>query len=260
MARYQIILAYDGAQFYGFQRQASHKEQRTVQGVLENALRRLGWQGETLLAAGRTDTGVHAAGQVAACDLNWPHPPDALRSALNAHLPPDVAAREVRLARDDFHPRYHARFRHYRYRLFCHPARDPLHEHFAWRVWPPVDGQRLHRAAAYLTGVHDFAAFGTPPRTGGSTIRNVTQAAWQYDESGLWQFDIIANAFLYHMARRIVGMQAAIAQGMFPEEHMADLLQHPPTQVVQHMAPPQGLTLMHVIYAEDDLVKYEAES
>jgi tRNA pseudouridine38-40 synthase len=255
MARYQIILAYNGARFYGFQRQASHKEQRTVQAVTEDALRRLGWQGSTLLAAGRTDTGVHAAGQVVACDLEWSHPPEALRAALNALLPPDVAAREVRLAADDFHPRFHAHARHYCYRLFCHPARDPLHEPFAWRVWPPVAAQRLHQAAAILPGVHDFAAFGSPPRTGGSTIRNVTQAAWQCDDAGMWRFDIIANAFLYHMVRRLVGFQVAIAQGMFPVERMAELLQAPSAEVVQQMAPPQGLSLMQVIYAEDDLVK-----
>jgi tRNA pseudouridine38-40 synthase len=258
MARYQIILAYNGARFYGFQRQASLATQRTVQAVTEDALRRLGWQGASLLAAGRTDTGVHAAGQVAACDLDWPHSPEALRAALNALLPPDVAAREVRLAADDFHPRFQARFRHYRYRLFCHPARDPLRESFAWRVWPPVDEERLHQAAAHLHGVHDFAAFGSPPRAGGATVRNVWQAAWR-SVAGEWHFDVIANAFLYHMARRLVGFQVAIAQGRLPLESLVQVVQTPPAHVVQHLAPPHGLTLMRVIYAEEDLAINQEE-
>ena len=88
MARYQIIFAYDGTQFVGSQRQAAS---RTVQSVLEDALRKLGWNGRSILLAGRTDTGVHASGQVAAVDLNWNHPEENLRSALNSHLPQDMA-------------------------------------------------------------------------------------------------------------------------------------------------------------------------
>src|SRR5512139_1092885 len=98
MARYQVILAYDGAEFFGFQRQARGQKQRTVQAVVEAALHQLGWQGETILASGRTDTGVHASGQVVAFDLDWAHSPEALRSALNAHLPPDAAVQSVRQA------------------------------------------------------------------------------------------------------------------------------------------------------------------
>ncbi len=128
MARYQVILAYDGADFFGFQRQADGCGQRTVQGVVEQALRRIGWQGRAILFAGRTDVGVHASGQVIAFDLDWLHSTDALLAALNANLPADVAAQAAQLAADDFHPRYDARARCYRYRLFCQPRRDPLRE------------------------------------------------------------------------------------------------------------------------------------
>ena len=105
MERYKVILAYDGTEFQGFQRQTNT---RTVQGVVEAALHRLGWQGQRLLAAGRTDAGVHAVGQVVAFDLDWPHTPQALANALNAYLPPSVAARHVQPVPADFHPRYHA--------------------------------------------------------------------------------------------------------------------------------------------------------
>ncbi|MFM8321920.1 MAG: tRNA pseudouridine(38-40) synthase TruA [Chloroflexota bacterium] len=250
MARYQVILAYDGAQFYGFQRQASGREGRTVQGVVEDALRRLDGQAHSLLGSGRTDTGVHASGQVIAFDLEWRHGPDALRSALNAHLPADVAAQEVREADPAFHPRYDARYRRYRYRIFCHPVRDPLREHFAWRIWPPVAVERMRLAAAALPGTHDFAAFGTPPRAAGSTVRTVRQADWLENEAGELIFEISANAFLYHMARRLVGFQVEIGRGRLPSTAVGQLLQAPPTTVVQALAPAHGLELVEVVYEE----------
>jgi tRNA U38,U39,U40 pseudouridine synthase TruA len=139
MARYQIILAYDGTDFLGSQRQV---HARTIQGELEKALTKLGWQGRTVLLAGRTDTGVHASGQVAAFDLDWGHGLDDLTSALNANLPGDMAVRQAREAPQDFQPRFDATSRLYRYRLFCESARDPLRERYAWRVWPKVGDLR----------------------------------------------------------------------------------------------------------------------
>ncbi len=248
MARYQVILAYDGSEFFGFQRQASGK--RTVQAEVEAALRRLGWQGNTLLASGRTDTGVHAAGQVIAFDLVWPHSPRELRAALNAHLPPDVAAQDVRLAADDFHPRYAARARRYRYHIFCRPVRDPLRERFAWRVWPGVEGGRLRQAAGALPGTYDFAAFGSPPRAGGATVRTLFAAGWQETEADGWVFEISGNAFLYHMVRRLVGFQVAIGQGLLPSDALLDRLQNPAGEMVKTLAPPQGLCLVEVVYED----------
>ena len=117
MGRYQVILAYDGTDFNGFQRQASNKI-RTVQGTVEAALRRIGWQGKSVLAAGRTDTGVHAFGQVITFDHEWKHSSEDLLAAINANLPQDVAARAVELAKPDFHPRFDAVARCYYYRGF----------------------------------------------------------------------------------------------------------------------------------------------
>jgi tRNA pseudouridine38-40 synthase len=131
MARYQVILAYDGTLFLGFQRQS---RTRTVQGVVEAALGALGWTGRTIYSAGRTDTGVHAAGQVIAFDLEWKHSTLDLRQALNANLPEDVAAREVREVPPDFHPRYGALSRRYQYRILCSDVRDPLRERYVWRA------------------------------------------------------------------------------------------------------------------------------
>lgn len=248
MARYQVILAYDGAEFFGFQRQASASGQRTVQGVVEQALRRIGWQGGAILFAGRTDVGVHASGQVIAFDLEWSHSTEALLAALNANLPADVAAQAAQPVADEFHPRYDARARCYRYRLFCQPRRDPLRERYAWRVWPEVDGAQMQRAANHLIGTHDFAAFGSPPRHKGVTLRTVYQAQWSPEPPDVWIFEVSANAFLFHMVRRMVGLLVAIGQGKQEAEAVLNYLQNPNGAKLRTLAPAHGLTLVEVIY------------
>lgn len=248
MERYQVILAYDGSGFEGFQRQPRRPQIRTVQGEVESVLRTLGWQGEKILFAGRTDSGVHAAGQVIAFDLDWRHPLEALQAAMNARLPEAIAARQVRLAPPDFHPRYHALSRRYCYRLYCQPVRDPLRDRFAWQVWPAAAPDRLEEAARLLVGTHDFAAFGTPPRAGGSTVRTVVQTAWHAGKEDELLFEITANAFLYHMVRRLVKFQVEIGQGrrQLSDVQLAYSEQKlfPPVGLAQ----PQGLTLVEVIY------------
>lgn len=248
MARYQIILAYDGTLFEGYQRQRRKiQAARTVQAVVETALRQIGWQGDKILAAGRTDTGVHASGQVIVFDLDWEHTPETLQAALNANLPDDVAVRSAKLARVDFHPRYEAVSRCYRYSIICQPVRDPLRERYAWRVWPTINLEILQALADQLLGTHDFCAFGSPPRGVGSTIRSVYRAVWQAEIDKL-VFEIEANAFLYRMVRRVVYAQVMIAQGKLIPDAIKDRVNGTLTEMVQGLAPPQGLVLVEVIY------------
>jgi tRNA pseudouridine38-40 synthase len=247
MARYQVILAYDGTGFRGFQRQ---KHVRTVQGCVEAALRELGWVDQRLLSAGRTDTGVHAQGQSIAFDLDWQHTPQELMRAINANLPPDIAARMIRVVPHSFHPRYSAEARRYLYRLFCDDTREPLLERFAWRVWPPVSYELLLETAACLPGTHDFSAFGTPLKPGGSTVRMIFKASWQRLDSG-YLFEITGNAFLYRMVRRLVAYQVEWSQGKSGLESIRHYLDQPSRQPLQGLAPPQGLTLVEVIYPEE---------
>lgn len=250
MARYKLILAYDGTNFQGFQRQRQKKSavsSRTVQDVVETALLKLGWQGGTVMAAGRTDSGVHASGQVVAFDLEWGHSLEELQRALNANLPRDVAARSLTCVEENFHPRYDAQARRYSYRLFCDPVRDPLQERFAWRLWPAVEYDLMEKAARLLVGTHDFAAFGSPPHRGGSTVRTVLEAAW-HREAAFLVFEIAANAFLYHMVRRLVFQQVDIGQGKANLEILSRRLEGPPADPQQGLAPPQGLTLVEVEY------------
>ena len=197
---------------------------------------------------------MHASGQVAAFDLDWRHGTSALQAALNANLPRDVVDREANEARPDFHPRYDALARCYHYRLFCQPVRDPFQERYAWRVWPPVMLEQLRSSADQLPGEHDFAAFGTPPRPAGSTIRTIYQASWEEDARGL-TFIVRANAFLYHMVRRLVGLQVDIGQGLLDSEMLPRCLGSSPKfsgpqGLVRRLAPAQGLTLVEVSYPQ----------
>jgi tRNA pseudouridine38-40 synthase len=246
MARYKLILAYDGTAFAGSQRQAKH---RTVQGELETALRQLGWSGRSVTLAGRTDTGVHASGQVAAFDLEWSHSLDKLRDALNATLPDDMAVSKVEIAPEDFHPRFDATSRRYRYRLFCDTVRDPLRAKSAWRVWPAVDGDLLKEIAGVFLGRHDFSAFGSAPREESSTVRTVSLSEWKKADDE-WQFEVRADAFLYRMVRRLVYVQAAVAQGRCSKEIVVEVLERPQkkNEIPAGLAPAHGLTLVEVTY------------
>ena len=245
MARYQVKIAYDGSQFFGFQRQG---ETRTVQLEFENALRKIGWQGQTIFAAGRTDTGVHATGQVVAFDHEWQHSEEKLKKALNANLPDDVAVHAVKMADETFHPRYDAISRCYHYRIYCQPNRDPLRDRYAWQVWPAVSAQKLNLAASELIGTHDFAAYGLPPRKGGNTTRTIFEAVWTIGNDEL-NFQVTANAFLYHMVRRIVFIQVKVAQGMWTIEQLREGITHQKEQL-PGLAIPNGLKLVKVQYQD----------
>ncbi len=254
MARYKLILAYDGAAFAGSQRQASTARSRTgkgrtVQGELETALRGLGWRGRSVMLAGRTDAGAHASGQVAAVDIDWAHSPDALRDALNSRLPFELVVCQAEQAEPQFHPRFDARSRHYRYRLFCQHLRDPLRERFAWRVWPELDLALLQQTAPVFLGRHDFAAYGSAPGKNAGTVRTVSLSAW-HEAAGDWQFDVVADAFLYRMVRRLVFVQVAVAQGRCSREAVLKALDRgsPVSGLPAGLAPAHGLELMQVDY------------
>lgn len=241
---YKVTLSYDGTAFSGMQRQTNG---RSVQAEVETALRQLGWQGKSIAAAGRTDAGVHASGQVIAFELEWKHSADKLVSALNAGLPGDVAVSHAAEAPAGFHPRFDAKQRVYRYWIFCQPERDPLRERYAWRVWPLLKLSALRSAARSLKGEHDFAAFGSPPKQGGGTVRKVMRANWTKTSEGEYVFEVTANAFLYHMVRRMVGLQVKIGQGLVGPEVIERMLSGK-TGKVRELAPAQGLCLVAVEY------------
>ncbi len=248
MAHYQVKIAYDGTQFFGFQRQGTA---RTVQSEFEAALLQLKWQGKSILCAGRTDTGVHASGQVVSFHLDWSHGCETLQKAMNAKLPGDIAVNAVNVAEEGFHPRYNAKMRCYRYRIYCQPGRNPLRDRFAWRVWPPVDLDLMQQAARILYGTHDFSAFGKAPQKGGHTIRTVQMAEWAESDQDQFDFTIKANGFLYHMVRRLVYLQVKIGQKLWKVEQFVSGVEHQKEQM-PGLAKPNGLTLVEVQYQKPE--------
>lgn len=245
MARYQVILTYEGAGFAGSQRQANI---RTVQGELEGALRKLGWTGSSVLLAGRTDTGVHAMGQVAAFDFDdWTHTAEKLLLALNAKLSADLAVKKAKVVSANFHPRFDALSRTYRYRLFIDPIRDPLRERLAWRLNFAVDAESLKRTAEIFLGTHDFASFGSPTSEKGTTLRTVTKSEWRKKPDGEWQYEVRADAFLYRMVRRLVFVQVAASQGRCSVKEIRLALKGQ-ARLPAGLAPANGLTLVNVEY------------
>jgi tRNA pseudouridine38-40 synthase len=198
------------------------------------------------MLAGRTDTGVHATGQVAAFDLDWSHKLEQLQNALNAGLPSDLVVRDIHETRADFHPRFDAASRRYVYRLFCDPIRHPLRERFAWRSWPEVNDKTLTKVSKLFLGTHDFSAFGSPTTPKGSTMRSIMKSAWKMLD-GEWQFEVQADAFLYRMVRRMVFVQVVTAQGKCSVDEVRNALLEQ-TKLPAGLAPAHGLTLVEVTY------------
>ncbi|MCE7949028.1 MAG: tRNA pseudouridine(38-40) synthase TruA [Chloroflexi bacterium CFX4] len=255
MARYRAVIAYEGSAYHGFQRLRGAAAAPTVQGALEAALARLTGQAVAIVAAGRTDSGVHASGQVIAFDLVWQHSETALQNALNALLPDDIAVLHLALAADDFHPRYQAAARTYEYRAYFAAVRQPLLARKHWRIAPPCDLALMNSAAALLVGQHDFASFGTPPLgERGTTQRTVFAAAWQAlpDQFGVpcAVFRITADAFLYRMVRAIVGSLAAVGQGKLRLAAFEAAFRAADRSAIRQLAPPHGLTLTEVTFRE----------
>ena len=247
MTHYQAVVEYDGTDFLGFQRQA---EGRTVQATLEEALRRIGWTGRAVLGGGRTDTGVHAAGQVVAFEFDWKHGEADLLRAVNANLPPDVAARTLGECAASFHPRYSARCRRYRYTIYNAPVRSPLTGRYAWHVgWPRLDVEAMQAASRLVLGRHDFAALGDDPDEGTNTVRTVTRAEWSAEPTaGKLYFDIQAEAFLRHMVRTLVGALKRVGEGSLTVEAFGVIVESRDRAQCPAAAPPQGLCLMEIMY------------
>lgn len=246
MTRYRAVVEYDGTDFLGFQRQASG---RTVQAELEAALTQIGWGGKSVLGAGRTDSGVHALGQVVAFDLDWRHNENQLLKALNGNLPRDIAMKTVGVSADDFHPRYHAKARRYRYTIYNTATRSPLWARYAWQMWyPAFDFEAMQTASQTLIGRHDFASFGTDPEDGLNTTRTISVAEWSLAENGWLYFDVQADAFLYRMVRSLVGALKKVGAGDLSVAEFYALLQARERAQCPPIAPAHGLCLREVIY------------
>ena len=267
--RLRLDLAYDGTDFHGW---AAQPALRTVQGHLEAALARLlRLETVSVTCAGRTDTGVHARGQVAHLDVDpdvlqaaagrgTAAPTDALLRRLNGVLPGDVRVRRVGVAPDGFDARFSAIWRRYAYRIADTPAAvDPLTRHSVL-TWPRrLSPDAMNQASASLTGEHDFAAF-CKRREGATTIRTLRDLSWSRDADGVLAATVRADAFCHHMVRALVGCLVAVGEGRRPPGWPREVLDGGTRDAGVTVLHAHGLTLEEVAYPPDDELAARAEA
>ena len=251
------VVAYDGTDYHGFQVQVGVP---TVQGTLEAALGAFTSPAGRLAGAGRTDTGVHAAGQVVAVTVAWGHAIAQLQDAWNAHLPRSVTVRRLVEVPPEFHPRFSALWRTYRYTVIVTGedtlGRSPLTDRYAFGVPRQLDVAAMNEAASTLVGEHDFATFGLPTQ-GENTVRCVREAGWQVvtgtpPEPGdpRLVFTITANGFLRRMVRSVVGSLLAVGDGRWTPDDLVLARQACDRSRAAPPVPPHGLTLAEVVYPD----------
>lgn len=240
----KLTLAYDGTRFVGWQRQA---EGESVQGVLEDALARFEGAPVTVHGAGRTDAGVHALGQVASAHVTFTHDTITIMRALNAQLPPDLRVVSVDEVAPDFHARFSAKSKTYRYQIRNAPLASPFERYWVWHVPEPLALEPMNRAAAMLVGTHDFAAFRSVGSDVGSTVRTIFASQWR-GESGLLTYEVSGDGFLRHMVRAIVGTLVQVGRGWRTPDDVSRLIDGGTRAEAGATAPAPGLFLAHVDY------------
>ncbi len=252
MPRYALKIEYHGHPFAGWQRQ---KAQPSVQAAVEAALRRLEPDAPGIAAAGRTDAGVHALGQVAHCDLERDWDPFRLTEALNFHLKPDPVAVVgcVRVAAE-FHARFSARARHYCYRMLCRRAPLALEAGLAWRVPQALDADAMRAAAAHLLGTHDFTTFRATDCQAKSPVKTIDaiEISQRPRATGTELcIEVQARSFLHNQVRSFVGTLERVGAGAWTPEDLRTALEARDRSACGPVAPPHGLYLSHVAYAPD---------
>ena len=248
MPRYKLTIEYHGAAFVGWQRQDNG---RGVQQAVEEAIRAIEPEAPPIIAAGRTDAGVHATGQVAHCDLvarEWE--PHKLRGALNHFLRPErVAIIEAARVADDFHARFDARARHYRYKVVARRAPLALLDGLVWHSVAPLDLTAMRAGAAHLVGHHDFTTFRSVQCQSASPVK--TLDVLEIEQSGEdFTFRVRARSFLHNQVRSFVGTLQHVGAGRWHPDRVGEALAACDRAACGPVAPPEGLYLERVIYPE----------
>jgi len=240
----KVVLEYDGSAFSGWQQQAKG---RTVEAELKRALREVTGRDHTVYAAGRTDAGAHAEGQVASFHTDGRIAPRRLVAALNARLPDDVAVLSAEEVTDDFHARYSARWRRYRYRYLDRPSRPALERGRCWHVREPLDVAAMAEAARALEGRHDWTSFCSASEPAGDRVREM-RSARVARKGAFVELELVAEGFLRGLVRSIAGALAEVGRGERPAEWVGKVLRARDRRQAARTAPAGGLTLMEVIY------------
>lgn len=239
-------MAYDGRAFHGF---AAQPGVETVGGALTAALERYLRHTVDLTCAGRTDSGVHAWGQVVSFDARADAEPAALQRAVNRALRPAIVVREATVAEPRFDARRSAKGRRYRYTIRNHPVADPFSAGTAWHVPGPLDLAAMRLACDALHGEHDFSSFcRRPPVPGASLVRLVRDARWLDLGDGMLRFDVEASSFCHQMVRSVVGTLVEVGTGKRRAGDMTSVIRARSRAAAGHPAPPHGLCLWEVLY------------
>jgi tRNA pseudouridine38-40 synthase len=245
MPRYKLTIEYDGGPFHGWQRQSNGD---SVQHALEDAVRNFCGENVQLVAAGRTDAGVHASGQVAHLDLSRLVTPETLRNALNYHLRPrPVTVLAAAAVADDFHARFSAKARHYLYRIVNRRAPLALEAGRAWQVPAPLDAEIMQEAAQRLIGRHDFTSFRSALCQARSPVKTLDRLTIRRLGDRI-EIAALARSFLHHQVRNMVGTLKLIGEGRFPVSHVEAALAARDRAAAGPTAPACGLYLMRVDY------------
>ncbi len=240
----KLTLVYDGTTFVGWQKQANGE---SIQGLLEAALARLEGGPVTAHGAGRTDAGVHAEGQVASAQVSFAHDCATVVRAVNAQLPPEIRVVAAEDAAPEFHARFSARGKSYRYQIANVPIASPFTRAYAWHVPEPLDHAAMREAAAALAGTHDFGAFQSTGSDVSTTVRTLTRSEL-LERGGLLVYEVDGEGFLRHMVRAIVGTLVDIGRGSRPSTDVRALVDGGSRAQAGPTAPAHGLTLVRVEY------------
>ncbi len=244
MRHIRLVVEYDGTGLSGWQRQDNAP---TVQQHLEEALAQLLTHEVSVVGASRTDAGVHARGQVASFRTERPIPLHGIRRGLNSILPPAIAVRDAAEVAEDFHPRFSATGKHYRYTILARPDRSPRWRDRAWHHPEALSLPKMIEASRALLGEHDFAAFRAAGCTAKTTLRRVDAIGVTRSEELLW-VDVRGNAFLRNMVRILVGTLAEVGAGHRPVGQVAEILASKDRTKAGITAPAHGLELVEVRY------------
>jgi tRNA pseudouridine38-40 synthase len=248
MPRYRLTVEYDGGPYRGFQAQAVLP---TVQGEIERAVKAFCGQTLRIHAAGRTDTGVHAAGQVIHLDLERDWPAVTVMRAINAHLrPAPIAILDARQVSDAFHARFSAVGRRYLFRILNRPGPPALERGKVWHVKTPLDAEAMDRAARVLVGLHDFTTFRDAACQAKSPVKTLDEARVER-RGDILNVTFAARSFLHRQVRSMVGSLAEVGRGAWTADDLAAALAAADRTACGPVAPPQGLSLMAVDYPAD---------
>lgn len=244
MRNIKLVLEYDGSKYHGWQFQINAC---SVQEELAGAINKL--TGESVIpeGAGRTDAGVHALGQVACFKTRSPIPAGKFAPALNCLLTPGVSVLRSEEVGPDFHPRFSAKGKHYRYLILNRPQRSPLWEDRAWHVRETLDLEAMEKAARYFEGTHHFRAFCASGHQNRTFDRTITHSTWTFQD-GMLQYDTMGNGFLYNMVRIMTGTMVDIGRGRFPPEVILEAFETGDRNTLGMTAPAMGLYLVEVFY------------